>query len=180
MRDVRGVKRIILHFPTQEYFGCADMTGTHLINRRVATFPQDRRHTERPLDIYEIASTQTASAVGEHPTLNSRPGVQGGRPLLKEVGFLSGPSYRTTEEDGLLRKILREFPQLRPAAVHDALSYYYDHRAEIGREIAELMDLDAAMQKYPPTPPSPYCHLCTSGVSVHLWIRVPYMGHSVP
>ena len=29
-----------------------------------------------------------------------------------------------------------------------------DHQAEIDREVAELMDLDAAMQQYPPTLPS--------------------------
>jgi hypothetical protein len=46
---------------------------------------------------------------------------------------------------------LHEFPHLTPAQVHDALSYYYDHRAEIDQEISELEDLDNIMKCYPPT-----------------------------
>ena len=55
-----------------------------------------------------------------------------------------------------VEEILFEFPHLKPAEVHDALSYYYDHQTEIKQEIAELTDLDTVMQKYPPTlrPPS--------------------------
>ena len=50
-----------------------------------------------------------------------------------------------------VEEILREFPSLRPAEIHDALSYYYDHQTELDQEIAELANLDAAMQQYPPT-----------------------------
>jgi uncharacterized protein (DUF433 family) len=59
-----------------------------------------------------------------------------------------------------VEEILREFPHLSPAEVHDALSYYYDHRAEIDQEIAELTDLDTVMQQYPPTlrPPDDGSH----------------------
>jgi len=32
--------------------------------------------------------------------------------------------------------ILAAYPQLEPAAIHDAISYYLDHRAEIEQEIA--------------------------------------------
>jgi hypothetical protein len=50
-----------------------------------------------------------------------------------------------------VEEILHEFPHLTPAQVHDALSYYYDHRAEIDQEIVELEDLDNIMKRYPPT-----------------------------
>ena len=50
-----------------------------------------------------------------------------------------------------VEEILRDFPALHPAEVHDALSYYHDHRAEIDPEIVELTDLATVMQKYPPT-----------------------------
>lgn len=33
-------------------------------------------------------------------------------------------------------EILQSFPHLEPAAVHDAISYYLDHRAELEQEIA--------------------------------------------
>ena len=47
--------------------------------------------------------------------------------------------------------ILREFPHLTPAQVYDALSYYYDHREQIDREIQGLTDLERASRRYPPT-----------------------------
>jgi uncharacterized protein (DUF433 family) len=33
-------------------------------------------------------------------------------------------------------EIVLSYPQLEPAAIHDAISYYLDHRAEIEQEIA--------------------------------------------
>lgn len=33
--------------------------------------------------------------------------------------------------------LAREFTHLRPAQIHAALSYYYDHREEIDRELQE-------------------------------------------
>jgi uncharacterized protein (DUF433 family) len=33
--------------------------------------------------------------------------------------------------------IIREFPQLAPAQVHDAFSYYYDNPDEIEQDISE-------------------------------------------
>jgi phage terminase Nu1 subunit (DNA packaging protein) len=32
---------------------------------------------------------------------------------------------------------LDHYPQLTPAQLHDAISYYYDHQAEIAAEIRE-------------------------------------------
>ena len=99
-------------------------------------------------------ATQAASTVGEHPYVEQRPDVQGGRPVIKGSRFPVSSIVQDYRRGRSVEEILREFPQLRPAEVHDALSYYYDHQAEIDREVAELMDLDAAMQKYPPTLPS--------------------------
>ena len=48
-------------------------------------------------------------------------------------------------------EILREFPQLTPAQVHDALSYYYDHQEELDLTIAVECDLDQAQRQHPPT-----------------------------
>jgi len=33
--------------------------------------------------------------------------------------------------------LMREFPQLRPAQVHDVFSYYYDNRKEIEKDMLE-------------------------------------------
>ena len=43
-------------------------------------------------------------------TLNSVLGYREDGPLLREVGSPSVPSYKTTEEDGLLRKSCANFP----------------------------------------------------------------------
>lgn len=94
---------------------------------------------------------QSISAAGEHPYVEQRPDVQGGRPVIKGGRFPVSSIVQDYRRGWSVEEILREFPQLRPSEVHDALSYYYDHQAEIDREIAELMDLDAAIQKYPPT-----------------------------
>ncbi len=42
-------------------------------------------------------------------------------------------------------EIIRQYPHLKPAEVHAALGYYYDHREEIDAELAaELASLDEA------------------------------------
>lgn len=42
------------------------------------------------------------------------------------------------------QELQRQFPDLSLAVIHSALAYYYDHRAEIDRQVAEA---DAAVQK---------------------------------
>jgi uncharacterized protein (DUF433 family) len=86
-----------------------------------------------------------------HPYIENRPGVQGGRAVIKGSRFPVSSIVQDYRRGLSVEEILRDFPALRPAEVHDALSYYYDHRAEIDQEIAELTDLDAVMRKYPPT-----------------------------
>ena len=98
--------------------------------------------------------TQASSSAGEHPYVEQRPNVQGGRPIIKGSRFPVSSIVQDYRRGLSVEEILREFPQLRPAEVHDALSYYYDHQMEIDQEIAELTDLDVAMQQYPPTLPS--------------------------
>lgn len=39
-------------------------------------------------------------------------------------------------------ELLQQYPHLTLAGIHDALSYYYDHREAIDREIAEHEALD--------------------------------------
>ena len=100
-----------------------------------------------------------------HPYVERRPGVQGGRPVIKGSRFPVSSIVQDYRRGLSIEEILREFPSLSPAEVHDALSYYYDHRAEIDQEIVELTDLEKIMQQYPPTirPPSDGCHRRTGG-----------------
>jgi uncharacterized protein (DUF433 family) len=86
-----------------------------------------------------------------HPYVERRPHVQGGRPVIKGSRFPVSSIVQSYRRGLSVEEILREFSHLHPAEVHDALSYYYDHRVEIDQEIAELTDLKPVMQQYPPT-----------------------------
>ena len=86
-----------------------------------------------------------------HPYVECRPGVQGGRPVIKGSRFPVSSIVQNHRRGLSVDDIVREFPWLRPQEVHGALSYYYDHRAQIEEEIGALTDLDSAMRTYPPT-----------------------------
>ena len=86
-----------------------------------------------------------------HPYVERRPNVQGGRAVIKGSRFLVSSLVQEYCRGRSVEEILWEFPHLSPAEVHDALSYYYDHRTEIEQEIVELNDLEKAMQQHPPT-----------------------------
>ncbi len=100
-------------------------------------------------------STQPVSSEVQHPYVERRPQVQGGRPVIKGSRFLVSSIVQSYRRGLSVEEILREFSHLHPAEVHDALSYYHDHRAEIVQEIAELTDLKQVMQHHPPTLPPP-------------------------
>jgi uncharacterized protein (DUF433 family) len=73
----------------------------------------------------------------EHPYIVRREGVRGGRPVLRNSSipvWLIVAMWRTGDS---LEDIGQAYPHLEPAAIYDAISYYFDHRAEIEAEIAE-------------------------------------------
>jgi len=86
-----------------------------------------------------------------HPYVECRPGVQGGQPVIKGSRFPISSIIQNHRRGLSVEDILHEFPHLTPAQVYDALSYYYDHRAEIDAAIAELTDVESAARDYPPT-----------------------------
>lgn len=82
-----------------------------------------------------------------HPYIVSDPQVCGGSPCLagtritvRTVVIASVLHGQTREE------VLQHYPHLTLAAIHDALSYYYDHREAIDREIAAHAALDPGLQ----------------------------------
>jgi uncharacterized protein (DUF433 family) len=93
----------------------------------------------------------TANSTVLHPYVECRPEVQGGRPVIKSTRFPVSSIVQNYRRGLSVEEILVAFPQLNPAQVHDALSYYYDHLEQIDHEIATLADLDSAIAKYPPT-----------------------------
>lgn len=86
-----------------------------------------------------------------HPHIEQRSGVQGGRPVIKGTRFPVSSIVQNHRRGLSVDHILREFPHLTPAQVYDALSYYYDHREQVDREIQGLTDLKRASRRYPPT-----------------------------
>jgi uncharacterized protein (DUF433 family) len=100
--------------------------------------------------LYEVAAlTIDSTPEVVHPYVERRPNVQGGRPVIKGSRFPVSSIVQNYRRGLSVEEILRDFPWLRPEEVHDALSYYYDHRDQIDREIEEQNDLESLMRKYP-------------------------------
>ncbi len=88
-----------------------------------------------------------ATVKTEHPHIVRRAGVCGGEPVIRgtriSVRFLA-----TLIRGGATpEQIILAYPHLGLAQVYDALSYYFDHRQEIDREI-EQNRLSAVMRRY--------------------------------
>lgn len=103
-----------------------------------ATYEDGVLRPKHPLDLPERQVVQVSLSAGpatDHPHITRAPGVCGGRPVVRgtriPVKVLVGyhrMGYSLTE-------ILSGFAGLTPAQLHDALSYYYDHQAEIDADI---------------------------------------------
>lgn len=92
-----------------------------------------------------------ALKASDHPHVEHKKNVCGGRPVIRGTRFPVSSIVWNYKLGCAVEEILREFPQLTPAQVYDALSYYYDHQPEIEEEIRQAHDLEAWMAKYPST-----------------------------
>ncbi len=72
-----------------------------------------------------------------HPYISYRKGVCGGRSIIEGTRIPVWSIIKWYKLGMSLEKILREFPQLTPAQIHDAFSYYYDNQEEIEKDIAD-------------------------------------------
>jgi uncharacterized protein (DUF433 family) len=83
----------------------------------------------------------------EHPHIVRQPGIAGGTPIIAgtriSVAFIVG-QMRAGDAP---QDILVSLPHLSPAAVYDAISFYYDHQEEIDRFIAGNT-LEAHAERY--------------------------------
>ncbi|MBI3797826.1 MAG: DUF433 domain-containing protein [Deltaproteobacteria bacterium] len=71
-----------------------------------------------------------------HPYIVSRKGYCGGNPIIKGTKFPVRAVVNYVLRQGFSpEELVKEFPHLTLAQVYDALSYYYDHRDEIEREL---------------------------------------------
>jgi uncharacterized protein (DUF433 family) len=86
-----------------------------------------------------------STVMTEHPYVvreeRKRPSVRGTRILVQTIVGYYKLGY-TIEE------ILSGLPNLTPAQVYDALSYYHDHQAEIESDLANNDDIQGLLRQY--------------------------------
>ncbi|MEX2247524.1 MAG: DUF433 domain-containing protein [Dehalococcoidia bacterium] len=71
----------------------------------------------------------------EHPHVVITPDVCGGRPRIARTRIAIDFIARFLHSGIGATEILEMYPHLTPAAVHDAISYYYDHQPEVDASI---------------------------------------------
>lgn len=87
----------------------------------------------------------------KHPYITKEKGVQGGKPIVAGTRIPVSTIIIWYKEGKEIYEILNMYPQLNPSQIHDALSYYYDYKEEMEKEIALMQDEIRWQKKYPPT-----------------------------
>jgi uncharacterized protein (DUF433 family) len=79
-----------------------------------------------------------SSAAVDHPYVSRIPGIASGSAVVIGTKFPVRSIVGYVLRQGMApEELVREFPFLSLAQVHDALSYYYDHQPEIDAELME-------------------------------------------
>jgi uncharacterized protein (DUF433 family) len=93
--------------------------------------------------------TQAAPEIAtEHPHIVRIDGIEGGRPHVRGTGLSVELIARFYKMGATSHELLGTYPQLTPAALYDALSYYHDHQTEIDRALVETNSLERVKAKY--------------------------------
>lgn len=83
----------------------------------------------------------------EHPHIVRVPGVAGGRPVIAGTRISVDFIARLLQAGDEPADICASYPHLSPAAVYDAISFYFDHKDEIDRLIEEST-LEAVAERH--------------------------------
>lgn len=95
----------------------------------------------------EVQSTPVTTFVGKQyivatpDTCHGRPRIEGSRVRVLDVVLLFEDQKLSVDE------IMLGYPDITLSQVYAALSYYYDHEAEIKKQIAEDDKTDAELRK---------------------------------
>ena len=74
----------------------------------------------------------------EHPYIVSQEDFCGGSPVIRGTKFPVRTVVNYVLQQGISpEELVREFSHLTLAQVYDALSYYYDHKESIDKEIRD-------------------------------------------
>ena len=77
----------------------------------------------------------------EHPYVSRHPDLAGGSAVVVGTKFPVRSVVQYVLKQGMTpEELVREFSQLTLPAVYDALSFYYDHRTELEREIERFVE----------------------------------------
>ena len=88
------------------------------------------------------------STLIERQHITSTPGVCGGKPCIAGTRIRVQDIYVWHElQSQSAAEIVRDFPQLSLADVHAALTYFYDHRDEILKQMREADELVSRMKR---------------------------------
>jgi len=115
-----------------------------------ATYENGVLRPAQPLDLSEQQVVQISldpEALPAHPHVTHTPGVCGGRPVVQGTRISVKALVGYHRIGYSLTEILAGFPDLTPAQLHDALSYYYDHQAEIDADM-EADELPAVLERF--------------------------------
>jgi type III restriction enzyme len=77
-----------------------------------------------------------------HPYIMRQENVCGGRSVVAGTRIPVWSVIKWYKLGMAIEDIIREFPQLKPAQVHDAFSYYYDNMNAVEKDIADNEDED--------------------------------------
>jgi uncharacterized protein (DUF433 family) len=81
--------------------------------------------------------------------LAGKPARRGRLPRIRVAQIVMGYLAHGWSPD----EMCRHYPQLTPAETHAAMTYYYDHQAEVDAEIqAEVTEVRSAQAAAPPSP----------------------------
>jgi len=72
--------------------------------------------------------------------IESRPGKCGGKPCITGTRIRVWDIYQAHRTGMGVDEIIDDYPQLTPASIYAALSYYWDHKAEIDKQMKEADD----------------------------------------
>ena len=91
----------------------------------------------------------------KHPYITSAAGVHGGSPVIEKTRIPVSTIIIWYKQGKDVDEILEMYPQLTPAQVYDALSYYHDNQKAMEKEIALLQDDQIWQKKHPAGKGSP-------------------------
>jgi uncharacterized protein (DUF433 family) len=115
-----------------------------------ATYENGILRLEHPLDLADHQVVQISldpTATTDHPHIVQTPGVCGGQPTVRGTRIPVKALVGYYRMGYTLTEILEGFPGLTAAQLHDALSYYYDHQAEVDADM-DAQELSALLERF--------------------------------